>query len=378
MHMRWKIVVDGWRILGSALILLVMSNIALHGFFLVRYGLAQDPERWVHRLSDLQRAAYAGMTPQDINDLLEWTWTPGYVYEHETGFREAPRSSKFVNVSSDGIRATGGAENDLAKADLSRTLLLFGGSTAFGYGVSDGQTIAAHLQQDLPRYNIINMGRAFYYSAQENLLLLKILQSGHKVANAAFLDGINERCDIIAYQPALEEMFKQVQARRAGYFWDWRQQVAYPMQWFYQRLRKRIAGPTAAGPSLLERLHANECHGYGKTVALREVAKQNLAARDGICKAFGVTCLTFVQPFPGLHGVHLDERTLPEAHRRILRAKYEELEPVWKDRGSIEISDALDGLHKHAFVDGMHYSDEANKLVAQRMLPALGDRLGWH
>jgi hypothetical protein len=378
--MNWKRAFVFWQILGTTAILLLVANIALHEFFVAHYSQLQGSRRTFENLSDVQRASYQGMKPEEVNDLLDWTWKPGFVYESETGFREAPRSSRFINVSSDGIRLTKGAESDLSKVDLERTLLVFGGSTTFGYGVSDSQTIAAHLQELLPQYNFVNMGRAYYYSAQENTLLLRLLHSGHMVRNAIFLDGANERCDVIVYQTEFEQLFKSAQTSTPTYSWDWRSQVLYPLKWFVSRLRTKILGGSEnpdgkRSPGLT--LHALNCQNYGKSVSLRDVTAQNIKAREALCKGFGLACITFVQPFAGVHGLHLDERSLPEGDRSLRRAKYQELAPVWKQTGATDITDALATLDEHAFVDNVHYSNEAGKLIAQRMLPALYERFGW-
>ncbi len=327
--MNWKMLGGFWQAVGSALIVLVLANVILHVVFSAWYPQPRGQRRTWESFSDVRRAAYAGMTAAEVNDLLDWTWRrPGFVYEQQTSFHEAPRSSRFVNVSAQGIRLTTGAESDLSKADLARTVLLFGGSTMFGYGVSDRQTIAAHLQARLPQYNFVNLGRAYYYSAQENIFLLRLLQSGHKIRYAAFLDGLNERCDFVVYQPQLEQMFNEAQVRRPAYAWDWKNQVVYPMRWLAARLR-------------------------------------------------AIACVTFVQPFAGVNGLHLEESSLSTAARRVVKAKYEELAPLWKETGAIDISNALDVLPKHAYVDNVHYSNEASGIIAQKMLPALSERFGW-
>jgi len=377
--MNWKMLGGFWQAVGSALIVLVLANVILHVVFSAWYPQPRGQRRTWESFSDVRRAAYAGMTPAEVNDLLDWTWRrPGFVYEQQTSFHEAPRSSRFVNVSAQGIRLTTGAESDLSKADLARTVLLFGGSTMFGYGLSDGQTIAAHLQARLPQYNFVNLGRAYYYSAQENIFLLRLLQSGHKIRYAAFLDGLNERCDFVVYQPQLEQMFNEAQVRRPAYAWDWKNQVVYPMRWLAARLRAKMFGEVEAPPvTLSARLHALDCSDYGNSIRLRDVTAQNMKARAALCDAFGIACVTFVQPFAGVNGLHLEESSLSTAARRVVKAKYEELAPLWKETGAIDISNALDVLPKHAYVDNVHYSNEASGIIAQKMLPALSERFGW-
>jgi hypothetical protein len=363
-----------WQALGTALIFLVVANIGLHALFIWRYPGPQAHSAIYSEFSEERRASYAGMTAQDVDELLAETWTrPGYVYEPETGFHEVPRTTRFVNVSADGIRYTAGAENDLSKVDFKRTLLLFGGSTTFGYGVTDGQTITSHLQREFPQHNFINLGRAYYYSAQEDIFLLRLLRAGYNIRYAAFLDGINERCDLLTYQAEMARLFAQAQSSQFSYSWDWRHQIIHPLLWLTARMRAKF-GRAAVPPRWMYSL---DCQSYGRTLRLHEVVAQNLRARTSLCHGFGIACVTFAQPFPGIQALHLDLQSLPDFARLQLRSKYEELKPMWDTAGAVDISDALADFDKHAFVDNVHYSDDANAVIARHMLIELRARFGW-
>jgi len=242
----------------------------------------------------------------------------------------------------------------------------------FGYGVSDAQTIAAHLQRGVQRFNFMNLGRGAYYSGQESLFLLRLLQSGYRIRYAAFLDGINERCDFGLYRAQLEKLFNQAQSNRVGYFWDWRHQFLFPMEWLARLLRAKIAPPPIK-PDYMDRLN---CHNYDNTVRLRDVVAQNMKARRGICAAFGVLCITFIQPFGGVHGPLVEQNAVRPGMRAAFKAKYEQLRPMWNETGAVDISEVLDSISEPAFVDNVHYSNGANKLIAERMWPVLRERFG--
>src|SRR5215475_13880160 len=119
-----------WQILGTTVTLLVLTVVAAH--LLVSPYASAFHGRSYDSLSAPERAAYGPMKREDIDDLLYWTFYPGWVYEAWTGFHETPRRSRFVNVNEHGIRATAGSPGELAQLDWSRTLLMFGGSTTFG------------------------------------------------------------------------------------------------------------------------------------------------------------------------------------------------------------------------------------------------------
>jgi hypothetical protein len=79
-----------------------------------------------------------------------------------------------------------------------RRIWLFGGSTSFGLGVPDDQTIATHLQsalrQALPGLDVrvVNHAHVSYYSSQEVALMEWLIRSGQHTDVAVFLDGLNE------------------------------------------------------------------------------------------------------------------------------------------------------------------------------------------
>jgi hypothetical protein len=74
----------------------------------------------------------------------------------------------------------------------------FGGSTAFGVGVPDDQTIAAALQRALaPQIAgkpvaVYNFGRPGYFSVQEGIFLQNLLRAHARPDLAIFLDGLND------------------------------------------------------------------------------------------------------------------------------------------------------------------------------------------
>ena len=60
--------------------------------------------------------------------------------------------------------------------------------------------------------------------------------------------------------------------------------------------------------------------------------------------------------------------------RRQLRALFEHLEPNWRASGAIFVTDALDHYDRHAFVDEVHYSADASRLIAETIASRLGLR----
>jgi len=142
------------------------------------------------------QAVYPGYTDEQIDKICKDTRRLHMQYEPFLQHKEAPFQSEFINVDARGFRNT---KNQAAfppdKSEVN--IFLFGGSTTFGYGVSDQDTIASHLQDYLRRtmglpVNVYNFGRAHYTSMQEKMLFEQLLLAGHVPTIAIFMDGLNE------------------------------------------------------------------------------------------------------------------------------------------------------------------------------------------
>ena len=142
---------------------------------------------------------YPDLTARDIGDLLQETWTDNaMVYEPFTLFKERPRRGKYVNVHPGGFRFS--SMQGPWPPDRSRyvTVFVFGGSTTFGYGVRDEETVVSHLQrlvgdqQDSKPVRFYNFGRGFYFLSQERILLQQLLSAGVVPDAAIFIDGLND------------------------------------------------------------------------------------------------------------------------------------------------------------------------------------------
>ncbi|MDH3392479.1 MAG: SGNH/GDSL hydrolase family protein, partial [Desulfobulbaceae bacterium] len=75
-------------------------------------------------------------------------------------------------------------------------IFVLGGSTTFGYGVRDNETIPAQLEKLIkkrtPATRVYNFGRAFYFSTQERILLENLLTEGNIPDAVIFIDGLND------------------------------------------------------------------------------------------------------------------------------------------------------------------------------------------
>ena len=183
-------------VLLNTLVIFAGLNIAIGAISSLRSLLrAQSPVTDKYVGSDLARV-YPDKSTEAIRDLLAETWSRPYIFEPYTQFKERPHQGRYVNVSEDGFRLS--ADQAAWPPEPSAfTIFVFGGSTTFGYGVADTETVPSHLQAQLrkrfgPSIAVFNFGRGFYYSTQERILFEQLVARGHQPNVAVFVDGLND------------------------------------------------------------------------------------------------------------------------------------------------------------------------------------------
>lgn len=140
---------------------------------------------------------YPEMPADDVAQLLAETWSRRYVYEAFTQFKEGAYSGRFLNVDEAGFRPVEAGQTWPPPED-GPVVFVFGGSTTFGYGLADGQTIPAQLAERLSEgacgeaTAVYNFGRSNYFSSQERALFERLALAGHLPDMAIFVDGLNE------------------------------------------------------------------------------------------------------------------------------------------------------------------------------------------
>jgi hypothetical protein len=150
--------------------------------------------------------SYPGRRPEEVLALLHETWDEvdrRARYEALTEFSEAPFRRTYVHVESGGFRA-GTAQGAWPPDPASFNIFVLGGSTTFGYGVSDDETLPSAIQDCAPRpdgraVHAYNFGRASYFSTQELLLYYRLLASGNIPSVVIFVDGLNDFSGLAAH-----------------------------------------------------------------------------------------------------------------------------------------------------------------------------------
>jgi hypothetical protein len=157
---------------------------------LSRFFLEKPPGHALTQPSVLENIYGKGMV-DDYKTVLSEQGL-GQRYYPFVEYLEKPRKGKFVNVSEQGARCNNPDQTSCIAKGGRGEIWVFGGSTTFGYGVKDNETIAANLGRLLPEYHIINFGAGSYYSTIERIRFENLLAELPPPKAAIFIDGLND------------------------------------------------------------------------------------------------------------------------------------------------------------------------------------------
>ncbi|MBS3157723.1 SGNH/GDSL hydrolase family protein [Candidatus Woesearchaeota archaeon] len=143
--------------------------------------------------------AYPDKSIGEIHGILEETWPIKYSYEPYTQFKHKERTGIYVNVDKRGFRPVGN-QCAMPLSDKNFNIFMFGGSTTFGVGVADDETISSRLQNKLnqpffpktTKVCVFNFGRAHYFSTQERIIFEKLMLDNNIPSMVIFFDGLND------------------------------------------------------------------------------------------------------------------------------------------------------------------------------------------
>lgn len=301
-----------------------------------------------------------------------------------TVFRSAPFTGPGLTVDREGVRTTP-LPAPVPRAHTVR-VWAFGGSTMFGWGVSDNETIPAHLaaalQRNIPEATIevMNFGQPYFYSSSELAYFAELLRSHPAPALALFLDGLNDShyltvgFDAPWFSEIARRGWEQVRAQYAGTpGTSWLQINAH-----FPLLQLARWARHGFGRLPTRRHTPPQAHFSQSAVTSDAVSRfnRNLILREGMASAIGVETLQFLQPVPWLSTATPQAGMAPE-ELAARRSFYETLttHPPPQLRLLHEILRDRSGM----YVDHSHYSEEGCRVVAETIaahtLPLLRQRL---
>lgn len=364
----------------NTVIVLILVNLIMAGFFLVRdyrhssaAAIDQRVQARIDKFADLQ--AYSRMSADTANRYLHEQAAMGSIglqYQPWVQFGNPEFHGNFLNTDSSGFRKT---REPQVSNEKRIKIYVFGGSTTFGYGVSDEHTIPSYLQAALERtypsksFLVRNFGQGFYYSSQEMLVLIRLLKEGDIPDFAVFIDGLNDVGNLALRgdEPWFTSTVRTLWARkREGVSTGIPREVAWiPMV----RLANSLSATIREGdPDTTDDLKVAEGVPKGTVDYIVSRYENNMKITRSICREFGVKCDFVWQPQPGykydrsLHRNYPVKGFAPQYWRDV----YSLLEG-YKSEDFLYLGDMLEGVSYKVFVDEVHYNEVLNDQIATRI-----------
>jgi len=183
---------DIWLIIGIAIALFIAIEASISMAFYIRSFWHTPDPNFRERADTYTDSTWAKKYYKEIDAFEQgktMRWQP-YVY-----WRRIPRSGEYINITSDGLRKTYNF-NEAKTASSTMKVFIFGGSTIWGLGVDDDQTIPSIFVKEAKNRGVncevTNFGQYAYVSTQGVIELMLQLQKGNIPDSVIFYDGVND------------------------------------------------------------------------------------------------------------------------------------------------------------------------------------------
>ena len=182
-----------WLILGVTLILIMALELGLRAVFWLKDRskprIPPDP-RVVATVPE--GATWLDRHYRELEAISD-RWQP-YVY-----FRQRPFRGQTVTVDEEGLRTTWQpprSRGETIQNPPALKILMLGGSSLWGFGARDDQTIPSLVSKSLHqrgvRADVKSLAEIGYVSTQEMIALIRELEQGYRPDVVVFYDGVND------------------------------------------------------------------------------------------------------------------------------------------------------------------------------------------
>ncbi len=351
-------------LLLNALVLFLAVNLVLGLYYAFR-----DGQRAAEAVGSLQYGderlsiVYPEWDAQARDALLRETWSRPLVCAPFLHFRERPYQGAYVNVQEAGFRQGLGPQPWPPSQDA-LTIFVFGGSTTFGYGLPDWQTIPALMQSLLDerigvgQAQIYNFGQGFYFSSQELRLYEQLLQSGVRPDGVVFIDGVN---DMSMGGEPYNWRGLDCDSEASSAVFEW------PIIRFARGIRPEAAPPHNAEDSA-QRLQARAA----ESIAIYRANRQMIRA---IADSYETWAVFVWQPHPNFlydARYHLFARGAAE---HVGYRLFHEMRSEWSGWDDfLYLAELQVGREEPLYVDNIHYTRAFSEEIAQAVVAFLFER----
>mgnify|MGYP001287350800 CR=1 FL=1 len=318
---------------------------------------------------------YPNWDQKDIDQLLFETWNRTFAYESIAQLQEKPFSGKFVNVDENGFRV-GKDQGPWPPDQKNFNLFFFGGSTTFGYGLPDFETIPSFLQEELrsklaKEVRVYNFGRGHHFSSHELFLFFKLIWKGFNPDMVIFLDGLND----FHYADEKDLLWTKYLKKRHEDFEN------VNLGWTFGKMMEntsamRMARWVRAHIPLLDSEKPVEPSENERKLIQHALNRYvtNMKIISKLSKAHDIPAFFVWQPVPSfkynpkynpfageLPGLHrLSGPGYPEMEKRFQRGDFKNYRFIWA-------GDFQEGMTKPLYVDQVHYNAELSRMLASHI-----------
>jgi len=340
---------------------LIYWSVPILQLVLGRPGTASQFSNPDSRLPNYANIGWADQHKREM-DQAEMT-TARADFKSFTGWRRKPFHGETVNVDGPYAqrRTVNTAASDAKKA------YLFGGSTMWGTGANDEGTIASQFAA-MTGMRTENFGEAGYTAHQSLMLLIQLLQDGHRPDLVIFYDGVNEvaiKC-VTVLTPDSHMLEAQIDSLLKGQTKSPASFAHYFEPVWYITGRIKSALTRTSG---VEQAEGFNCHRNSEKAArIADNVLHDWQMAKRIVDSYGIKFIGILQPviyFSRTRKDHLGD-VFP-----VMGAQYLSVYPLIRQRmtqdGTFhDLTSVLD-FDEYFYVDFCHLSPNGNRRIAARM-----------
>ncbi len=358
-------------LLGATLLcfitLEVITKIFLFSYLTWRTQDAFSPTKYN---DETLKILYNTHDPQSYRETIDQVWHNEGEYHPFVDHSESPTNKKYLHITPQKFRMI---QNQVPWIDKNRkNIFFFGGSTTFGFGVKDEETIPSYFQEELFKSNpalknktaVYNFGTGSYYSTIERIRFEQLLSQSIIPHTAIFVDGLNEiQQELEDRAPNSEYISYLTHHTPTGIFVR-----DLSLMTFFERVSNKIS-------KIIQKKSPSPQNALSYEDAIKHTLTRitnNHKMIRALCKEYGIRVLFVQQPIPYYHYDASQSAVpkhsppwapLPELAKRF----YETWLPVTSD--TLRLQDFK--VQEQMYVDEVHYSPMFTHAIAKEILHKL-------
>jgi hypothetical protein len=319
--------------------------------------------------SHLPNYANIDWAEQHFRELYRATDRDTTDFKSFTGWRRKPFDGETIQVG--GPYAQRRTVNR-GRNGSSTKAYFFGGSTMWGTGANDEGTIPSQFAA-LTGMNSANFGEHGYTAHQSLMLLIQLLQEGHRPGLVVFYDGVNEvaiKCvaeltpDAHMLESRIDNLLKEPVASPASFT-----HYLAPVWHVAGRVKTMLGGTVGIAPEEGFNCHSNS----HKAARIADNVLRDWQMAKRIVESYGAKFIGILQPAIYVSRTRRDHlEDVPPLMQVQFRTVYPLIEQRMAEVGDFyNLTSAVD-VDEYVYVDFAHLSPNGNRLVAARIAEIAG------